>query len=343
MTHSVAIVGAGALGQVYAAQLANARRPVTLLTRQPSFERLARGGSVRLRGILEMHVPLHILDGRPPPAGAIGLTADPARIAPGSGLVFATKAHQLGEAVEAVRTAETHWSAPAAWVLGIQNGLQKDDVLADAFGVHRVIGAVTILAAQHADDGSVVVTGPGPTYLGELAADRRTAEYTRQAVELLSAAGVPVQREADVRVVLWSKAANAAGVFGVCVLARCSGLRMSGTPPLTRAFLALVRETAELAGAYGVRVADFPGFPMRTYTERADEETVAALAARAAELSASGAPENFPSMVQDVLAGRPLEVEGVFGDLVERAARRQVGVPRLTFVRDILRGINGRG
>jgi 2-dehydropantoate 2-reductase len=159
-------------------------------------------------------------------------------------------------------------------------------------------------------------------------------------VSILSHAGMKVQQEADVRVVLWSKVCNAAGIFGVCVLARCSGRRMNATPPLVRAFLCLVRETADLALAYGVRVEDFPVFPIRTYLERSEEETISMLAEQVRRMLESGVPENFPSMVQDVLAGRPMEVEGVFGDLVERAARRYVPIPRVAFVCDVLRGIN---
>ncbi len=43
-------------------------------------------------------------------------------------------------------------------------------------------------------------------------------------------------------------------------------------------------------------------------------------------------------MTQDLLAGRRLEVDAVFGDLVERADRVGVEVPRLRLVRDLLRG-----
>ncbi len=216
--------------------------------------------------------------------------------------------------------------------------MQKDEVLGNAFGTSRVIGAATILGAQHAADGSVVMTGPGPTYLGEF--DPSSASLTADAVELLSAAGLQVQREADIRVVLWSKACNAAGVFGVCALARCSGPWMSGTPALVRAYLSLVRETADLALAYDVRVEDYPGFPIRTYVDRDDDATIEILGNVVRALRASGAPENFPSMVQDVLAGRPIEVEGVFGDLVDRAARIGQSLPRIQLVCDVLRGIN---
>ena len=45
-------------------------------------------------------------------------------------------------------------------------------------------------------------------------------------------------------------------------------------------------------------------------------------------------------MTQDLLAGRALEVDEVFGDLVERAKRAGLAAPRLTLVRDLIRGID---
>ena len=89
--------------------------------------------------------------------------------------------------------------------------------------------------------------------------------------------------------------------------------------------------------AYGVEVGDYPNFPpIYTYTVTPDEETLAKIV-KPGPLPRGG---SLPSMTQDVLAGRPIEVDQVFGDLVERAERAGVDVPRLTLVRDIMRGID---
>ncbi len=333
----VAIVGAGALGQAYAAQLARGGVPTTLLARAASALTLVEAGGIRLSGVLDLHVAVRTREQpeQVDAAPSVTVVTDATSIPPGAGVVFATKAHQLHAAVQQVRAAQRQ---VPAWVLGVQNGLQKDSVLEAAFGSERVVGAATIMSAQHAPNGGIVMTALGPTYLGDL--DTRGAQRADAAAELLSAAGVQVQRELDVRRVLWSKACNAAGVFGVCVLARCSGVRMSGSPELVRAYLTIVREVASVAKTYGVTLGDFPGFPMRTYVERSDDETIAFLGEQVQQLRARGAPENYPSMVQDVLAGRPMEVEGVFGDLVERGERVGVPTPALRFATQLLRGID---
>lgn len=328
----LAFVGAGSLGQSFAALLARSGQVVTLLATPGTAQRLLENGHVRLAGVVDIAVPAVPA---PAPPGSVGVTADARDLPAGCGLVFVTKSHQLARAIETVRAA---WPAPddeAAWVAGLQNGIVKDDRLAAAFGAERVIGGATILGAQRKEDGEVRVTSLGMTYLGELggAASARVGA----AVAALHAAGIPAESPADIRSILWSKACNATGVFGVSMLIGPNGPLFSFDPDLMRAYLTLVRETAAIARAEGVAVGNYPQFPpMRTYVEQPIEQTVAALPPPPPR---SG-PRSQPSMVQDYLAARPMEVEDVFGDLVTRAERSGVAVPSLVFVRNILRGLN---
>jgi 2-dehydropantoate 2-reductase len=331
---TLAIVGAGALGQSFAGLLAASGQPVTLLGTPASVDRLGSAGRVCLRGQVTHDVPVS-----PPPApsGSVALTADPAQLPAGAGLIFLTKGQQLASAIEAVRGA---WPGPGdetAWVTGFQNGLAKDDLLGHAFGAPRLVGGVTILGAQREADGSVSITSLGKTYLGESAGG--SSPRVDRAVAALLGAGIPTEAARDIQSVLWSKACNAAGVFGFSVLTRISAARMAGNPWLIRAYLSLVRETATIATAYGVQVGDYTGFPIGTYVGRSDQATIAALAARTAPSAAYG-PSSLPSMTQDLLAGRSLEVETVFGDLLERAARAQVPVPRLELATNLIRALD---
>lgn len=333
---ALAIVGAGSLGQAFAALLAQSGQPVTLLATPGTAARLREAGRIRLRGVVTAEIAVAAAPG---PAGTVGVTADPAALPAGAGLLFMTKGHQLRGAAAAVRAA---WPVPgdgAAWVGGVQNGLAKDDLLAEAFGPERVVGAVTILGAAREADGAIAVAALGCTYLGEF--DGRRSARVAAAVEALRKAGIPAEDPADIRSVLWSKACNAAGVFGVSVLARVSAPRLFRDPDLIRAYLGLVRETAALGGAYGVPVGDYTNFSIRTYVSRPDEETVATLSKKGfLAPTASKGVEMFPSMTQDLLAGRAVEVDEVFGDLVDRADRAGVAVPRLRLVRDLIRGLD---
>jgi 2-dehydropantoate 2-reductase len=325
MSPALAIVGAGALGQAFAAHLSAAGALVTLLGTARSAASLLEAGRIRLRGASELDMPVGSAPGQ---SGTVAVTDHAADVPRGVGMLFTTKAHQLVEACAATRVSEP------MWVAGVQNGLVKDDILAATFGSDCVLGMATIYSAGRQPSGEVAVSGLGRTYVGEL--DGRQSERAVDLAALLGAAGIPTENDVDIRSVTWSKACNAAGVFGVSVLTRTTAAEFYSDPDLLRAYLSLVRETAAIAAANGVPLGDYSGFPIRTYVERTDEESIAARPAA----PAPGSPRSFPSMTQDLLAGRSLEAEEIFGDLVERADRAKVAAPRLRLVRDLCRGLD---
>jgi 2-dehydropantoate 2-reductase len=317
------IVGAGSLGQSFAALLTAAGERVTLLARPSSEARLHAAGAVRLVNAVTADVPVG--------QTGVSLTSDASAVPEGAAVIFTTKGQDLPDAVDVVRLAADR---KVAWAAGVQNGLAKDDVLVAAFGVDRVVGAATIFSAQRQSDGSVRVATTGATYLGEL--DGRVSDRVQHAAKAFNAAGIPTSARHDILSVLWSKACNATGVFGVAVLARVSNQQLVSNPHLMRAYLALVRETAAIGAAYGVPVGDYDGFPpIRTYVDRSDQATLDQVRPHV-----GNEPQSYASMTHDVLAGLPLEVDAVFGDIVERADRKGVPVPCLRLVRDLIRGID---
>lgn len=330
-TSHFAFVGAGSLGQAFSGLLAANELAVTLLASPRTAEQLRTAGMIHLRGAVSLDVPVGPAPAEP---GQVGVTANPAEIPANVGLFFATKGHQLPAVIASVRAAWPAADDRASWVAGLQNGLVKDDLLAAAFGPERVVGAATILSAGRQADGTVTVTSRGATYLGEFPSG--TSPRARDTAASFREAGIPTEAVENVSSVLWSKALNAVGVFGVCVLARSSSTAMGRSPDLVRAYLSLIDEAAAVARASGVELGDYAGFPIRTYVDTPRDEILARFAARAAP---PGAPESFPSMVQDLLAGRPLESEAIFADMVERAQRVGVPAPRIELVRDIVRGI----
>ncbi len=235
------IVGAGALGQAFAAHLAAAGHAVLLLGTPRSASALAEFGSIRLTGASQLQVAV-----TPPPArgGVVAITDDPLELVGGKGVLFTTKAHQLTAACDALRLLEP------AWVAGVQNGLVKDDILANTFGPERVLGMATICSAGRKESGEVAVSSLGHSYVGEL--DGSSSERAASLAATLCAAGIPTDSAADIRSVTWSKACNAVGVFGVSVLTRTTAAEFFSDPDLLRAYLWLVRETAAIATAHGV-------------------------------------------------------------------------------------------
>lgn len=319
----LAIVGAGALGQVIAARLAAAGELVWLLATPRGAAELRAAGAIEITGIWQKKMPV----GERPERGIVGLAATTAGVARVEAMIFATKAHQL-------QSAAAFWAAlEPRWVAGIQNGMAKDDFLTAAFGPGAVVGATTIVGAQRPATGPIRHTGTGHTYFGELAG---SGHDLASAVDAFNRAGLPATLLDDVRSAEWSKAANAAASFAVNLLARATNREQRANPDLVRAYLMLVRETAAIAAAEGVALGEFERFPVLRYLRNDEETTIRELAATAARMT----EEHPSSMYQDLLAGRSLEVEPVFGDLVHRAARHGVAVPGLQLAYRLIRAID---
>jgi 2-dehydropantoate 2-reductase len=332
---ALAFVGAGALGQAFAGFLAANGQPVTILATVSRAAQLHRDRYVRLYGVQELTTPIAAA---PAPAGTIGITTDPTQLPAVEGLIFTTKAYQLPTAIAAVRRIWVNASDRIGWVAGAQNGLAKDAMLVDAFGQAHSVGMVTILSGQGDPDGRINVRSLGMTYLGEFTGGG--SARVAAAASALNRAGIPTTASDDIQSALWSKACHAAGVFGTTATARASLLDLMSSPDLANAYLALLRESATIASAYGITLRDYAGFPVRTYLDQPDSATLALFAANAASMRSAGGPEAYSSMAHDVVAGRMIEVDQVFGDLVERAKQVGLAVPRLTLIRDLLRGID---
>ncbi|MCL8209412.1 MAG: 2-dehydropantoate 2-reductase [Actinomycetia bacterium] len=326
------VVGPGSLGQVFAAVLARAGHQVWLVGRADHVAALRQDG-IRLVGADPLSLP--VTTASEPAAGQIAVADGLGAGTPVDALLFMTKAHQLAAAAEPLRHLE-----PTA-VLGMQNGMAKDDILADAFGTERVLGAVTVIAAARLDDGTVQVTQKGGTWVGPGFAPLTPARQAvaEAVVAALSASGYPAALREDMRAVEWAKAANALAAFGVGIATRASNPEIWATPAWVAAFQLLCREAIAVArAAEGIEVPDLPGFPVHTYAELSPEALFDRFGRKTPPDPA--APRHYASMVQDLLAGRRLEVDAVFGDVIRRARAAGVAVPALEFAWRLAQGFD---
>ncbi len=332
----IVVAGAGSLGQAFAGMLAESGEPVVLVASKRTAERLRQAGGIQLAGGVEKTAPVAAA---PAPAGSVGLVDDPAQVMEAAGIIFTPKGHDLPEMAKALAHVKTDW------VLGLQNGVVKNEVLASVFGQDKVIGASTIMIAGRLEDGRIALTSPGTTYVGEIS--KQKSQRVEDLAAKLNAAGLPTLIAEDILSVEWSKVCNAVGAFSTTVLTRVPAMRMMASAELAHAFISLAKEAADIARASGVEVGDYQGFSIKSYTQGTIDEGVQAITEHRARMASSGAfraptsvPPALTSMQQDLVAGRAMEVEEIYGDLVERAQKLGVPVPRLELARDLLRAIN---
>jgi 2-dehydropantoate 2-reductase len=192
---------------------------------------------------------------------------------------------------------------PIGAAASLQNGLAKDEQLVAAFGRERVLGATTILGATATGPGRATWTLAGRTYFGEL--DGPPTPRVEALVAAFNTAGLPAEAVADVRAAEWSK---------LCQIVPAAALSA-----LTR-------------------LPYYQGFNPYTLVTLPRAEAAAALVARGDAMRAQGLTEMRISLLQDVLRGRPTEVEETLGYVVRRAAHHGVEVPLTRFAYGVIRG-----
>ena len=286
-----AIVGAGAMGGLWASRLAHGGATVTVM--DVAAEVIA---AIASRGlILESAAGLETAF----PAA----TTDPGAIGPVGVVFFFVKAHHTAAAAELARPL----IGPDTIVVSLQNGWGNADVLASVFPPERLVVGVTYHSATVLEPGRVNHSGRGATFAGPYQDDAPLAGA--EAVgRLLTGAGLDTTVTAAVKTEVWKKLILNAATLPTAAL---TGLR-AGALGQPGSLLDLVDALAVEA----VRVAQAQGFAIE------EAERIARIHAVLA-----GAGTGKPSMLQDTEARRKTEIEVINGAVVQAAERLGIDVP----------------
>ena len=291
----ILVLGAGATGGYFGGRLAQAGADVTFLVRP------ARAALLRERG-LRIRSPLG--DGDVTVALA---TADTLESLPAFDLVvLGCKAYDLDSAMDAVAPA----IGPRTAILPILNGLLHYDALDARFGHERVLGGLCFISATLGADGEVVhIGGPASITFGLRECNTDAGVLARLAAAF-GAAGVDHLYAADIARAQWIKFSFLAALAaGTCLMRGSVGAIVASEGG--EAFMAALHEEClAVAAAEGQPV---PEAEVRT--------------ARG-HLTRTGSPVTA-SMLRDLQAGLRVEALQIVGDMVHRAHRNGLPVPRL--------------
>jgi 2-dehydropantoate 2-reductase len=223
-------------------------------------------------------------------------------------------------AVVCTKTFGTPWAAEIAQrilaregvVATVQNGLGNYETLAAAVGPGRVSLGAIYVGARLLSDGSLFATGAGRVEVGLPAAAPPRVPGPRmnleQLAEHLRAGGMDVSVVDDAWPTVWRKlVVNAAMNPTTAIFGLTNGelLTHAAAGPLSDE---LARETARVATAAGVALGE--------------DEAVAAWRDIATRLGA-----NKSSMLQDLEAGKPTEIEAINGAVAREGRRLGVDAP----------------
>jgi 2-dehydropantoate 2-reductase len=296
----VAILGTGALGCIFAARLAAHAEAWMLGT-------WAEGvAAVQGRGVWVYE-----------PDGALTRADVQARADP-AGVPRADFALVLVKSYQTARAAT--WAAEILALDGLavtlQNGLDNGPRLAAAVGAGRTAVGITTTGATLLGPGEARLAAVQPTFVGR---NRDTARRVDQFVSLLNAGGLEAYTTDAITGRLWGKAVANAAINPLTALWRVPNGELLASCERRALLAALASEAAAVARASGVAL---PFDDPIAYVEGVCRATAA----------------NRSSMLQDVAAGRPTEIDSINGILIAEGARLGVPTPVNEVVWRLVRG-----
>jgi len=300
MIERVCVVGAGVIGSLLAGHLGRVAEVSVLCRRDDHARRLNEQG-LRVTGKADFVTPA-------------SAASSPAELPAPDLVIVATKAGGL----EAAAASLKGWWPDAA-VMTVLNGLGAEDVVR-RYGDWPLISAVTFISGTKQSDTHVEYILDTETWLGPYAGT--PLELAESVGELIARSGLKVEVLPDLLPAQWSKLIFNATVNGVAAL---TGLPHdfhfadeAEPADLGRLVHALIDEGKAVARAAGIELHDDP-WEMNVLATRRGSA-------------------HFPSMLEDVKAGRPTEVELINGALVRAARQHGVEVRLQEAIYALVRG-----
>ncbi|MDQ6876699.1 MAG: 2-dehydropantoate 2-reductase [Candidatus Dormibacteraeota bacterium] len=302
---TIAVVGAGAIGGLLGAYLVRSGQEVVLIARGPHLAAMQKRGLTVRHGGDEFTTRPECTDD----IRAIG-RAD---------VVFLTlKAHSIPAVAEALGSA----LAGGACVVGAQNGIPwwyyKDrhletvdpgGIIARSIPYRSVVGCIAYPAAEVVEPGVIEHVEGNRFTLGE--PDGSRSERVLSISSRLTGAGLKAPIQSRIRNEIWLKVLGNATLNPVSALTGATLAEIVTSPASRELVKTLMEEVDAVARAVGAEV------PLSTEK-------------RMAGAAATGAHKT--SMLQDLEAARPLEVDALVGAVVELADGAGVPVPSLRTV-----------
>lgn len=309
-----AILGAGALGTILGAHLVRAGHEVTMLARGERAKTLERDGLV-VKGLIELQERCEVV-------------TDSSQLREADCFAVGTKA------IDTLASLRPYAHVKVRTAFSMQNGVMKDELLAQVFPQANVIGSMADFSGELLPSGEVLFTRNVGLDLGELtgAMSERVSELART----IDAAGVRCTAVADIKTREWSKFVAWSGMVPLAALTRLNTWRYLMDESGARIAVKLVRETAQLAKALGVPLMDLSPLPASTIVSASDADAIAAVQDVGRRFQAN-APDHKMSTLQDIERGTRIEIEETLGFALRRGKELGLSMPTLALSFEFLK------
>jgi 2-dehydropantoate 2-reductase len=300
----ICVVGCGAVGSLFAAHLAQLD-DVEVWAYDLSAPHVA---AINERGLR--------LSGATDLVGRVRATSDPGDLPACDYGIVATKSMHTSSAIVATARAFANGA-----VCSIQNGAGNEELIAEH--VAEVIRGTTFPAGHVIEPGHVAMDTRGDTQIGPFEPQPAPMDKVHELADACTRGGMPTHALEDARGAQWRKLIFNAASNAIGALTGLTHGRISEFGP--------TRSLAEAVMAEGKAVADAQGIVLDS-----DPVELFHWAARK-----DVAYDHKPSMLQDVEAGQPTEIDFLNGAIVSFGERHGVDAQLNRALTALVKGIEG--
>ncbi|RME12524.1 MAG: ketopantoate reductase family protein [Ardenticatenia bacterium] len=305
------IVGAGAIGSLVGARLAQAGETVVLVVRPHTAAHLAQHG-------LTLRAPDSTYTAHLPAVTTVAEART--RFGDFDAIAFTMKAFGVQTAAEDL----AHAGYTQTPVLTFQNGVGSEEIAAQVLPNAPIVSASITVPVEVPGPGVVVAKAKGG--IGLACVQHCTAHTLETLARTFQRAHFPVHLHTDYRAMVWSKLLL--NIIGNATSA-ITGLppqRIIADPVLFEVEHLAWQEAYTVMQAHRIPVVNLPGYPLRWFARLVRWLPAVLLRPVLVRLVASGRGGKMPSLYLDIEAGRTqLEIDFLNGAVVK--AGRAVNIP----------------
>ncbi|AUM73971.1 ketopantoate reductase family protein [Paracoccus jeotgali] len=298
----IAIIGAGAMGSLFAWQLVKTGAEVVALDQWAEHvQAMQRDGLIVECAGHDLHVPLTA-------------TNSPKEIGTCDIILFFVKYGQTTDAAQ--------WIAPLVGpetlLVTLQNGVGNADRIAEVHPDNAIAYGLTTLTSEMLGPGRIEASfaGKGETYFWRRGGQPDSREEYLK--DLLNAGDYAAELDPDIDLRIWKKLVINCCFNTICGLLDCTVGETMHDPETARIFDALIAELSAVAAAKGIGITPAAA---RSYLEEVGRD----------------AASHVPSMAIDLRAGRQTEIECLNGAILREGARLAIPTPTHALIYNLIR------
>ena len=296
----IVMLGSGAVGSYFGAQLQKSGQKVTFVARGKQLQALREHGLTVRAPDGDTHLP------------SVSATDNLESIGQADAVLISVKTWQLNDILPkliSLRGSETRF-------LTLQNGVEAPDIVAKVVGVEQTLGGLVRGFFEMDAPGIVRHVGITPTInFGQI--DGQRTPQAERLLQALTAAGIQSEIAADIEAALWEKFMVVTATGGVGTVTRSTVGEVRDYEPTRQMLQNVMGEIAAVGKARGVKLSD-------DVVERVMK-------------FAAGIPHGATtSMQRDIVNGLPSELDAQTGAVVRLGREAGVATPINQFIYDSL-------